>query len=504
MTYIAISFWGYTLIVFLIGVASAWFSKNTKQDFFLADRGLGAWVAGLSGAASVESGWVTLGLVGAGYKSGLGVYWVVPATAVSFAVIWFVLAPRISRLATKQGALTLTDILSGDSGTAASRWIRLLAVMISVGMLTLYVASQLSAAGKMFNGAFGWTPSVGLLVGLFITLTYTVTGGFRAVAWTDVIQAVLMFVAMVIVPLVLVSHLGGWDGYLGGVQAIDETQAGFAQWDGGQQGWALLAFFSLWLGIPLGNAGQPHLAVRLLAAKDERAIFRGGIISVIWVTVLFTGAVTLGIATRCHFGVIADPENSLLFVAKDPNLLHGLIGGLVVAAVLAAICSTVDSQLLVAASNVSSDLLGTGKKNLWQGNDTASHEGAVRDQKVEVPNASFLWWADRAAVLVVAGIAGAIGLMNNESVFDFVLKYGFAGLGAGFGPALALRLIWSDRSGDLPVLASMIAGIGTVIVWNLLDLGVYCYNMAPSVGASLMVGLLVRMAVGSKKVTATN
>lgn len=498
MSYVAISFWAYTVLVFLVGLVSARFAKNTQHDFYLANRGLGAWVAGLSGAASVESGWVTLGLVGAGYSAGVGVYWVVPATAASFALIWFVLAPRISALAIQQNSVTLTDVLAGNSASACSRAIRYLAVLISVGMLTLYVASQLSASGKLFFGTFGWTPGVGVIVGLLITLTYTLFGGFRAVAWTDVIQAALMFVAMIVVPVVLILHLGGYASFVTQIETIAQSQPGFARSDGGTTGLAWIAFFTLWLGIPLGNIGQPHLIVRLMATRDPQSLFRGGLISVAWVSVLFTGAVTLGIAARCVYGTIDHPESSLLRVAADENLLHGLIGGLVAAAVLAAICSTVDSQLLVAASNVSSDFQNdrssaevTVSPSDYRDDATACADTARADIKAWHAS-DRRWWIDRAAVLLIAGIAGVIGLLNNESIFDFVTKYGFAGLGASFGPALIWRLWDSRGSGDGSVLLAMLGGIATVFLWNIWNLGFYCYNLPVAFAVAMMLGALGR------------
>lgn len=484
MNWIVITFWSYTLVVFVIGLISVYYSRNTKQDFFLADRGLGAWVAGLSGAASVESGWVTMGLVGKGYAEGLAVYWVVPATTVAFAFIWVYVAPRLSGLSRDQKSVTLTDVLSGAHNQGLSRWIRLIAVCISVGMLTLYVAAQLSAAGKMFQAAFEWDFYAGVLAGLAIALIYTITGGFRAVAWTDVVQAGLMIFAMVIVPVVLVMRLGGpaacWDGISELAQQPQPEAAGFDQWTGGKSGWGLFAYLTLLLGIPLGNLGQPHLAVRLMATRDKQAIFRGGVISVVWVTILFAGAITLGIVIRLltEQGMIApldDPEHALLAVARTSELIPGWLGGLMVAAALAAICSTVDSQLLVAASNVSSDLVD----HRWSAGGRARGE-------------FFVWWSDRLTVGLVALIAMVVGLLNNESIFRFVLNYGFAGLGAAFGPALLFRLRSPDPEGDRSVLAAMVGGIGTVVAWNLLELGSYSYNLPPGILVAFLLGYLFR------------
>jgi len=206
---LGLSFLLYTIGIFAVGIYSARFGRRTSSDFFLADRGLGAWVAALSSSASAESGWVTLGLVGTAFNTGIGALWIVPGTVAAFLFNWVVLAPRLRRESLRHGGLTIPDILGRPYAGVQRTVIRVLSVLIILTMLTAYVAAQLNAAGKTFMGTFDWSYTAGVLCGAGIVMGYTVTGGFRAVAWTDVLQAILMVTAVLVLPLMLVVHIGG-------------------------------------------------------------------------------------------------------------------------------------------------------------------------------------------------------------------------------------------------------------------------------------------------------
>ncbi|QDU95978.1 sodium/proline symporter [Lignipirellula cremea] len=471
---VIVSFTLYTFGIIALGLYSARFSKQTDSDFFLADRGLGAWVSALSSSASAESGWVTLGLVGVAYQTGLGAMWVVLGTFVAFLFNWFVLAWRLRDTAAKQGALTIPDVLSIPYHGLAGQLIRCVGVMIIVSMLVLYVAAQLNAAGTTFNGIFDWKYNNGVLLGFAIVVVYTVTGGFRAVAWTDVVQGGFMILTIVALPILLIVKIGGpvafWEGL-----ANDPAGAVLTDPYAGKSGLALLGFLTLWLGIPLGNAGQPHVMVRLMAVRDRAAVLRGGVIASVWVLMLFSGAVFLGMAARVYFkGGLDNPEQTLMVIARDTQLVPGFLGGMIVAAVLAAICSTADSQLLVAASSVSHDLI-------------------VRIFGLDLSRKARMI-LDRSAVIGIGLLALSIAIGNQQSVFDFVLDYGWAGLGAGFGPALILTLLWRRTTG-WGVLSGMIVGVVTAIVWRwqLPEWHAQVYNLAPAFAFSMLTILVVSL-----------
>ena len=456
---VAVSFVAYTLAIVGLGLYSARFSKRTAADFFLADRGLGAWVAAISSSASAESGWVTLGLVGMAYKTGIGALWVVVGTFAAFLFNWFVLAWRLRCRAAELEALTIPDVLASPFRGWPALLIRVTGVLIILAMLTAYVAAQLNAAGKTFNGTFGWSYLTGVLVGTAIVLIYTVTGGFRAIAWTDVVQGTFMVITVTVLPAILIWKIGGPGAFWHELSILPDGDL-LTDPFGGRTGLALIGFLALWLGVPLGNPGQPHVLVRLMAVKDKAAVLRGGIISSLWVLLLFSGAVLLGMAARVYFGEMADPEQTLTRIARDSNIVPGFLGGMIIAAVLAAICSTADSQLLVSASAVSHDLI-------------------VRIFKWDL-SAKTRMLLDRSAVLLVGVVATAIAAAEVRSVFTFVLDYGWAGLGAGFGPALILSLLWRRTTG-WGVFAGMTVGLATAIVWKQFpDLQTQCYNLVPA------------------------
>jgi sodium/proline symporter len=436
-----LSFWVYTLFIMGVGIYSARFGRAGSTDFYLANRGIGAWVAALSSSASAESGWVTLGLVGMAFQTGIGALWIIPGTVLAFLFNWLVLAERLRKVSRNQGSITLPDVLAGKFSGRQADLIRLLAVLIILVMLGTYVAAQFNAAGKMFFALLGWPYHAGVIAGTLIVLIYTVSGGFRAVAWTDVIQALFMIGAVIILPVVLLVELGGIDAMWQHLTALDANGT-LTHPLAGKAGMALTGFLAGWLGIPLGYCGQPHILIRFMATRDENAIRRGTLISTLWVFLLFSGAVLLGIFARAYYGVLDDPETVLPRVATE--LLPGAIGGMMIAAVLAAICSTADSQLLVSASAVSHDLY---VRLLGRHLD---------DRKVQLFN--------RMVVLAIGLIAMGFALGEVRVIFDFVL-YAWAGLGAAFGPVLILVLLW-ERTSAAGVIAGMTVGFVTAIIWR--------------------------------------
>jgi sodium/proline symporter len=462
-----ISFWVYTLAIMGVGVYSARFARSSSTDFFLANRGIGAWVAALSSSASAESGWVTLGLVGMAFQTGIGALWIIPGTVLAFLFNWLVLADRLRRSASGQEAITIPDVLAGNFTGRQARIIRWLALLIILTMLSSYVAAQFNAAGKMFDAMLGWPYQVGVLAGTSIVLIYSVSGGFRAVAWTDVIQALFMVGAVVILPTVLLVELGGLDAVWDRLNSLEKTGE-LTHPLSGKAGMALVGFISVWLGIPLGNTGQPHILVRFMATRDTGAIKRGAIISTVWVFLLFTGAVLLGIFARAYYGVLDDPETVLPRVAAE--LLPGVVAGMMTAAVLAAICSTADSQLLVSASAVSHDIYVRvlGRK----------------------PDDRAILRINRLSVLVVGIIAMIVALGEVRVIFDFVL-YAWAGLGAAFGPALIMILLWK-RTSATGVIAGILVGYITTIVWRQ-TLHDRFYELMPAFLLALIVVICVSL-----------
>lgn len=477
-TIFAVSFVVYSLVIVGIGVYSARFARASDEDYFLAGRGLRGWLAALSASASSESGWVTLGLVGWAFTNGVQAYWIIPGCLIGFWFNWFVVARRLSRQSQELGALTVPDFLSMRFGERLPL-IRLMSVVVILVAMMLYVAAQFAAAGKAFDASFENIGYVqGLLIGAAIVLVYTVTGGFRAVCWTDFLQALLMVVTLVLFPLILLFHGAGYSPIFESLRGADANLLRFTP---DKAGAAFVGFLlgSGALGINFGYPGQPHVLTRFMALRDEREARLGGVIAIVWGFCVYWGAVTVGLIVRAMTidgidwtaPLLADEkaagEIGLVLAAK--NLLPGALAGMVLAAVLAAICSTADSQLVVAASSVANDIYA---------------------RLVEKQRRMFHGIFNKATVLIIGLLAIALVIDREISVYEYVLQYGWAILGAAFGPQVILALMWKRASGA-GCLAGMTAGFAVAIAWptihDKLAIQIEIYN--------LPLAFLIAMAV---------
>jgi sodium/proline symporter len=501
MSLFAISFAVYSLFIVAVGLYSARFARRSDEDYFLAGRSLGPWVAALSASASSESGWVTLGLVGWAFTSGVSAYWIIPGCLLGFLFNWFIVAGRLRVRSDEIEALTLPDFFS-FSFRERVPILRVMSVAVILVAMLLYVGAQFAAAGQAFDASFdGVSYRTGVLIGAAIVLLYTVLGGFRAACWTDFLQAILMVGTLVLFPLWLVVWGDG----------LDLVRTELAPIDGGamlafrpqESGTALLGFLlgSGAMGINLGYPGQPHVLVRFMALRDPREARIGGVISAVWATLVYLGAVTVGLVARAmterHASAPSDETSwteplAAQLAAEAPNtgeqglvlaaqhMIPGVLSGMVLAAVLAAICSTADSQLVVAASAAANDLYA----RLVDRSRRLAHLLVNR------------------VVLLAIG-AGAVLLVMNEEVkvYSFVLTYGWAILGASFGPQLILLLFWR-RATYAGCIAGMATGFSVALLWKLLAnnmlAGVEVYNLTLAFVAALVVNVVVS-ALGNRE-----
>lgn len=480
------SFIAYTLAVVAVGVYSSRFAKQSDEDFFLAGRSLGKWVGALSASASSESGWVTLGLVGMGFVTGVQAYWMVPGCVLGYTFNWLVLAEPLRRRSAELGSLTLPDFFSQHFRERLPI-LRVLTVLVIVVAMMLYVSAQFAAAGKSFAAAF--EPTItrrsGLLIGAAIVLFYTVSGGFRAACWTDLLQALLMLVVLVAFPIYALYGQGGLGTVLETLHAHDPELVAFMP---EKSGWALVGFLfsSSGLGINFGYPGQPHVLVRFMALKDKREARMGAIIAISWVALVLSGAVTAGMAVRALALGGTDWAQSLLggdgetaLVMGSMHLLPGVLAGMALAAVLAAICSTADSQLVVAASAVA--------------NDIYAHLIAKK------PGQNHAWF-NRLVVFGIGACAILMVIGKKVQVFDMVLDYGWAVLGAAFGPQLILVLLWR-RATYVGCVGGMLTGFATPILWqelyNKTHVGEEVYNLPVAFGLALLVNVVLSLLTRS-------
>lgn len=468
---VLISFSLYTLAIILVGLWSAKFASRSSKDYLIAGKGLGAWVSSISASASSESGWVTLGLVGEAFNNGLGAIWVIPGCLMGYIFNWFFLARRIQKYSSTSEAMTIPDILAERFSDRANT-IRYISVVVIAFMMTTYVAAQLNAAGKAFSAVFGTTYMTSVLVGACIVLVYTITGGFRAVAWTDLVQGFLMVTALVFLPIVVIVKLGGFGPMFAKLAALD-VQSGtplLMTPAGGKFGLFGLGFVIGQLGIGLGYPGQPHVLIRFMAARDQASLKKGAPIAIAWGTLVFTGAVFLGLACRALFVSLPDAEQALPIISLQ--LLPGVFAGMMLAAVLAAICSTADSQLIVASSAI-------------------SHDVYVRNRGGDLPQGHAVT-IDRLWVAIIGLLAVIFALTDNRVIFTFVL-YAWAGLGAAFGPIFILSFLWKKATSE-GAIAGAVVGFLTVVIWrNVPALKGMVYELVPGFILALVVNYVVSL-----------
>jgi len=473
-TLVAASFIGYSLLIVGIGLYTTRLRKETEDDFVLANRELGSWVSALSASASAESGWVMLGMVGMAFSSGLSTLWIVPGIGIGYIFNWFVIAERLRVHTGQSGAVTLPQFIMSRFGNTTA--LRIIPVLIITAAMLGYVAAQMNAAGKAFEATFSLPYGWGVIVGAVIILAYTVTGGFRAICWTDVVQATFMAVALVGMPLLLLAKLGGWEAIAVRVDAID---ANLLTLDGGNVGMALLGFVIGMLGIGLGYPGQPHILSRFMAAKDSDTIRKGGLIAFGWFILVYLGAIFFGVLARAHFGSLADAEQALPLACTE--FLPPILSGFVIAAIVSAICSTADSQLIVVSSAISRDILPLFRK--W------------RDKSDDF---TFSQRWDRYVLVGLALISVLFALSENRVIFTFVL-YAWSVLGASFGPLVILGLMWK-KTNRFGAIAGMITGAVVSVVWKEVDfLKAIVYELVPAFILAFLAIWLVSLATQKKE-----
>jgi sodium/proline symporter len=421
-----------------------WASRRTHggEDFHLAGRSLGAWAAGVSSTASSESGWVTLGAVGMTWVHGISGLWYAPGCLLGYLVNLYLLAPRLRRLSETQGSLTLTDVITGRWGDPR-HVLRVTATSIILLCMMGYVAAQMTSAGKAFSQSLGLEESgfgylLGVLVGAAVITIVTFLGGFRAVAWTDLFQGLLVAGALIALPLYAVARLGGFGSLTAALAAVEPSLVTAA---GDRVGPALWGFVIGQLGIGLGYPGMPHVVTRYMATRSQAEVRRLKTIAMLWGVAVFYGAGLVGLVGRVMLPTMADPEQTLMAMALE--LLHPVVAGLMLAAVISAILSTVSSQLLVAASAVSYDVV-----------ERAFSYGADDRRSLVL---------GRWTVVIVGVLGILVALTKTRVVFWFVL-FAWSGLGAAFAP-LMLFAVFGRLVNRHGALAGMLTGFGVTVSW---------------------------------------
>lgn len=441
---IEIIFTLYLLLIIFIGLLSNRFVAS-QLDFLLAGRRLGPWVTAFSERASGESAWLILGLPGAAIAVGYGEIWAVIGITLGIISSWFLIAEKLRYETEKYEALTVPEYLHKKFNDS-SGIIKLTSAIIIGIFFTFYVSAQFHGSGKILNTIFGIDPLQGITLGAFVIILYTIMGGLLAVAWTDLLQGILMIGTLVILPIVGLIELSSLEQPLS--ELLVSNDPAKSSLFAGMTGLAALSVATGGLSWGLGYFGQPHLLIRYMAISSVKEVKKARWIASLWAIPGISGAFLIGIVGMAYFGedffIGKDPEIIMPLLAQ--TLLPGWLAGLLISGAVAAMMSTADSQLLVSTSAISEDL-GINAIKKRKESDTL---------------------LNTRIITVLLGIFAYIVAMYSEysgnTIFSIV-SFAWSGLGSSFGPAVLLALWWNKTTRE-GVISGLFTGAITTLIWG--------------------------------------
>jgi sodium/proline symporter len=444
MDMISIIFVLYLIFLIVVGIWTFKLNK-TQEDYLLAGRKLGPWVTAFSERASGESAWLILALPGAVIAVGLGEVWTVMGITVGIIASWFLIAEKLRIETEKYNALTIPEYLHRRYEDN-SNIIRLFSALIIAFFFAFYVSAQFHASGKVLKTLFNIDAVTGISIGALVIISYTLMGGFLAVAWTDLLQGILMIGTLIILPIAGFIELQNSQVTITQSLAIaGPTHSSFTM---GKEGFAGLAVILGGLSWGLGYLGQPHLVIRFMAIKKPSDVKKARTIAIAWALPGITGSFLIGLIALNYFGAEyftqIDVEQAMPLLAQ--NLLPAIVAGLFISGAVAAMMSTADSQLLVSTSAVTEDFM---------------HQFLG----IEMSNKKWVTLS-RITIVILGLFAYAIAIMSEmqgKNIFG-VVSYAWSGLGSAFGPALVLTLWWkkTTRNG---IIAGLLTGFFTTVIW---------------------------------------
>jgi sodium/proline symporter len=456
---------GYLIILLSIGF---WGSKESRdlKGYYVAGKRLPAWVIAFSSNATGESAWLLLGLTGMGYAIGVHAFWVILGEVLGVASAWVFVARPFKEYTDRYDAITVPDYLT-ERFRDKKNVFRIASAVIVVSMVIAYTAAQLTASGKAFDSFLGTGYDVGVWIGLAIVLFYTTVGGFKAVAYSDFLQGVLMLGCLITLPLVAIPAAGGFTAVMGALGTADPNLLKPM----GEFGLSVAGVASAFGFVAIGFAflGSPQLLTRFMAARDQKEIVDGGFWAVLCVIGFDVGAVFAGMAGRVLYPGLADQETILPQMSAE--LFPAFFTGIFLVVVLAAIMSTLDSLLILASSAVVRDI--------WQ-----KTLGSDADERR-------LSLIGKGVTVVIGAMGLVLALTDVRMIFYFVL-FAWSGIAAAFTPVVLCSLFWK-RTTRAGAIAGMVGGFLTTVLWVLLfkerfyDL----YEMIPgfAAGFALCIGV---------------
>lgn len=444
--YESISIGLYVLVMIMIGIYGYRKSTSNSEEFLIGGRKMGPFVTALSAGASDMSGWLLMGLPGAMYMMGLSGSWLAIGLTTGAFLNYLIVAPRL-RVYTEvaKNAITL-PVFFENRFRDKSQLLKLVSSVFILVFFTLYTSAGMVSGGRLFESAFGMDYSIGLWVTSLVVVFYTFIGGFMAVSLTDAVQGTIMVIAVLLIPTVVIFQLGG----IG--ETVDTIYTKDTNYMDMLRGTTAISIVSL-LAWGLGYFGQPHILVRFMAIDSVKDIKKARRVGMTWMIGTVLGSLFLGffgIAYLQRFDTdtmlkfdASQELSETIFIYLSKALFHPLIGGFLLSAILAAVMSTISSQLLVTSSSMTEDIY----KTFFNKHATAKN----------------MLIMSRISVLVVAVVAFLLALDPQESILGLVGN-AWAGFGAAFGPLVILSLLWK-RTTAMGALSGMLVGGATVLLW---------------------------------------
>ena len=453
----------------LLVAFAIWSRRETQtlEGFYLAGKKLPYWVVAFSTNATGESGWLLLGLTGMGYAVGAQAYWVVVGEVIGVALSWMFVSRRLKRMSDAHASITVPDVLAARFNDTW-KLIRSVAIVIIIVMVTAYVSAQMIATGKAVSSFIDIDRDIAIYFGAAVIMGYTFVGGFKAVSYTDVLQGVLMLLGLIVVPVVAISHAGGWGAVTASL--ADQNASYFNMFAFSTDMASIVAIVSF-LAIGLPFLGVPQLLVRYMSARDDAELQKARYVSISVIFLFGVGAVTAGIAGRALFPGLEDAE--AIFPVLSSELFPPLITGVLLVIVMSAIMSTVDSLLLLASSAVVRDTM----QKVF-GSSKSDRQLAVYGK----------------LITLVIGVVGIVLAFQVEALIFWFVLFAWSGLGAAFGPVVLCLLYYKGTTG-WGVVAGMLGGFLTSVIWVLV-FKTHTYELYEAL-PGFIVGFLMTLIVST-------
>jgi len=458
--------------IVLLGIGLYFYRRSVSiEDYLLGGRGMGAWVTALSAQASDMSGWLLMGLPGAIYLGGMGNVWIAIGLFIGTVLNWKLVSARLRIYTQKTNTITLPCFFEARFGDPTGL-LRVVSAIIILIFFTIYASAQLVATGKLFESTFNVSYATAVLMGGVVIIAYTFLGGFLAVCWTDLFQGTLMVLALLVVPLLAYIDVGG-------ISTISKAMISKGMQINliPQSRTAVLAVVSA-MAWGLGYFGQPHILTRFMSAKSVRKLSRSMAIAIIWVFLSLSGALAIGFIGIGMFENlnIAEGEHEKVFIYMIRRAIHPWLAGIMLAAILSAIMSTIDSQLLVCSSALTEDF----------------YQKTIRKKAGERE----VVLVGRIFVVIISTIALILALRPDETILGIV-AYAWGGFGAAFGP-LVLFALFSRKTSWQSALAGMVTGTIVLVVWKQIGLNQYMYEIVPGFISNCLVIVAMNKVIKQK------